>query len=90
MNFSVPVLGLEIFSFLDDRLIQNDYYDLWNLFVQHLGKKTASVSHGGSYHRLKEAMLCEISGSFIIELNNLIAHDIHGGLNNLTQLAIYH
>ena len=27
----------------------------------------------------KEAMLCEISGSFIIELNNLIAHDIPGG-----------
>ena len=39
---------------------------------------------------LKEAMLCEISGSFIIELNNLIAHDVHGGLNNLTQLAICH
>ena len=39
---------------------------------------------------LKEAMLCEISGSFIIELNNLIAHDIHGGLNNLTQLTIHH
>ena len=39
---------------------------------------------------LQEAMLCEISGPFIIELNNLIAHDIHGGLNNLTQLAIYH
>ena len=39
---------------------------------------------------LKEAMLCEIPGSFIIELNNLIAHDIHDGLNNLTQLAIYH
>ena len=39
---------------------------------------------------LKEAMLCEISGSFIIELNNYIVHDIHGGLNNLTQLTIYH
>ena len=39
---------------------------------------------------LKKAMLHEYSGSFIIDLNNLIAHDIHGGLNNLTQLAIYH
>ena len=55
-----------------------------------LSQKLPLLTMAGHIAGLKEAMLCEISRSFIIELNNLIAHDIHGGLNNLTQLAIYH
>ena len=55
-----------------------------------LRQKLHLLTMAGHTAGLKEAMLYEISGSFIIELNNLIAHDIHGGLNNLTQLAIYH
>ena len=55
-----------------------------------LTQKLHLLTMAGHIAGLKEAMLCEISGSFIIELNNLIAHDIHGGLNNLIQLAIYH
>ena len=55
-----------------------------------LRQKLHLLTMAGHIAGLKEAMPCEISGSFIIELNNLIAHDIHGGLNNLTQLAIYH
>jgi len=55
-----------------------------------LRQKLHLLTMAGHIAGLKEAMLCEISGSFIIELNNLIAHDIHDGLNNLTQLTIYH
>ena len=55
-----------------------------------LRQKLHLLTMAGHIAGLKEAMLCEISGSFIIELNNLIAHDIHGSLNNLTQLTIYH
>ena len=55
-----------------------------------LRQKLYVLAMAGHIAGLKEAMLCEISESFIIELNNLIAHDIHGSLNNLTQLAIYH
>ena len=55
-----------------------------------LRQKLHLLTMAGHIAGLKEAMLCEISGSFIIELNNLISHDIHGGLNNLTQLTIYH
>ena len=55
-----------------------------------LRQKLHLLTMAGHIAGLKEAMLYEISGSFIIELNNLIAHDIHGGLNNLTQLTIYH
>ena len=55
-----------------------------------LRKKLHLLTMVGHIAGLKEAMLCEISGSFIIGLNNLIAHDIHGGLNNLAQLTIYH
>ena len=55
-----------------------------------LRQKLHLLTMAGHIAGLKEAMLCEISGSFIIELNNLIALDIHGGLNNLTQLTIYH
>ena len=55
-----------------------------------LRQKLHLLTIAGHIAGLKEAMLCEIFGSFIIELNNLIAHDIHGGLNNLTQLTIYH
>ena len=55
-----------------------------------LRQKLHLLTMAGHIAGLKEAILCEISGSFIIELNNLIAHDIHGGLNNLTQLTIYH
>ena len=58
--------------------------------MQHLGRKLHLLAVAAHIAGLKEAMLCEISGSFIIELNNLIAHDIHGSLNNLTRLAIYH
>ena len=55
-----------------------------------LRKKLHLSTMAGHIAGLKEATPCEISGSFVIEINNLIAHDIHGGLNNLTQLAIYH
>ena len=55
-----------------------------------LRQKLHLLTMAGHIAGLKEAMFCETSGSFIIELNNLIAHDIHGGLNNLTQLTIYH
>ena len=55
-----------------------------------LRQKLHLLTMAGHIAGLKEAMLYEISGSFIIKLNNLIAHDIHGGLNNLTQLTIYH
>ena len=55
-----------------------------------LRQKLHLLTMAGHIAGLKDAMLCEISGSLIIELNNLIAHDIHGGLNNLTQLTIYH
>ena len=58
--------------------------------MQHLERKLHLLAMAAHIAGLKEAMLCEISGSFIIELNNLIAHDIHDDLNNLTQLAIYH
>ena len=90
MSSFAPCFWSRKFSLLNICLIQNNGYKLWNLFVQHLGKNLHLLSTAAHITGLKEAMLCEISGSFIIELNNLIAHDIHGGLNNLTQLTIYH
>ena len=55
-----------------------------------LRQKLHLLTMAGHIAGLKEAMLCEVSGSFILEINNLIAHDIHGALNNLTQLIICH
>ena len=44
-----------------------------------LRQKLHLLTMAGHIAGLKEATLCEISGSFVIEINNLIAHDIHGG-----------